>query len=226
MSLLRELQQLTERTYQQTSGINLEKFIIGRRRFKDLSKISPPESLQLSDAARVFFRVLEGRLHLAVYFSEFIIANLEKNDPRRGLHEGNIYPFMVFIEEINHGVHAALKYLSGEKDIQREDFIRDLELLAKIDTYQILKFFLAYFNASKKLENFDRLWLRHHLFERVAFSYDSPRLKARYRETNFLGQKYVRFLDGISPHYRVNEIRRFREMNYAMKVHYIRLLPA
>lgn len=226
MSLLRELQQLTERTYQQTSGINLEEFVIGKRRFRDLSKISSTESLELSDAARVFFRVLEGRLYLAIYFSEFIIAKLEKEDPRRGLHEGNIYPFMVFIEEINHGVHAALKYMSGEKDIQQEDFIRDLELLAKIDTYQILKFFLAYFNASKKLEKFDRLWLRHHLFERVAFSYHSPRLGARYRQTNSLGQKYIRFLDGISPDYRVKEIRRFREMNYPMKVQYIQLLPA
>lgn len=225
MSLLKELQQITERTYRQSSGINLEEFIIGRKRFNDLKEISPAETIELSDAARVFFRGLEGKLYLALYFSEHIITKLEEYDPRRGLHEKNIYPFMIFIEEINHGIHAALKYLAGEEDIKGEEFIRDLELLAKIDTYQVLKFFLAYFNASGKLEKFDRLWLRHHLFKRGSFSYTSRLLSTRYRQTNWLGEKYIRFLDGIEPQDRLGEIRRFREMNYMTKTQYIRMLP-
>ncbi|MFQ5824187.1 MAG: hypothetical protein ACE5JB_09050 [bacterium] len=225
MSLLREIQQITEHTYKKFSGINLEQFIIGKRRFLDLAQICSEEIRELSQLARIFFRVVEGRLYMAIYYSDAMISILEKNDPRKGLSDKNIYPFVVFIEELNHAIHAALKFLSGEKDIQNEEFIRDLELLAKIDSYQILKFFVAYFNQSKQLEKFDRLWLRHHLFERSDFSYHNLNLANRYFETNWLGEKYTRFLDGLSPKYRVNEIRQFRALGYSMKKRYIQMLP-
>ncbi|MCG8606170.1 hypothetical protein MJD09_14435 [bacterium] len=225
MSLLKELQQVTERTYKQHSGINLEKFVIGKERFRDLSVQTGEQTQELSEIARVFFRINQGRLFLALYFSEWLITALEKNDPRKGLTERNILAFMVFIEEVNHGVHTALKFLSGDHAIEREDFIRDLELLAKIDTYQVLKFFMAYFNASRQLERYDRLWLRHHLFERGNFVYRNPVLSHRYQETNWLGEKYTRFLDNISKDHRISEIRRFREMSYPIKASYIRMLP-
>ncbi|RMD93309.1 MAG: hypothetical protein D6813_04320 [Calditrichaeota bacterium] len=225
MSLLRELQNITERTYQQNSGINLEHFIIGKQRFRDLSQYCTPEARELSHLARVFFRVLNGRLYMAIYYSDEVISYLEQNDPRMGLSEKNIYPFVVFFEELNHAVHAALKFLAGEKDIHKEEFIRDLELMARIDTYQILKLFLAYFNKSKKLERFDRLWLRYHLFERNDYSYESPRLAHRYREINWLSEKYTRFLDALQPAHRVDELRRFREFPYPVKKRYIEMLP-
>lgn len=225
MSLLKEIQEITERTYQRVSGVNLEEFIIGKRRFLDLSEICPTERKELSDIARIFFRVVDGRLYLAIYYSKQMISTLEENDPRKGLTERNIYPFVVFIEELNHAIHAALKFLAGEQEIQNEAFIRDLELLAKIDTYQILKFFLAYFNKSKQLEYFDRLWLRYHLFERCDFSYSHPNLVMRYYETNRLGEKYTRYLDGLTSMHRLSEIRRFREMSYPLKKRYIQMLP-
>ncbi len=214
-----------ERTYQRFTGINLEEFIIGRKRFLDLSEISQAETKELSDVARVFFRIIQDKLYLAIYFSKEMIATLEENDPRRGLSERNIYPFIVFIEEINHGIHAALKFTAGEKEIRREEFVRDLELLAKIDTYLVLKFFMAYFNSSKQLENFDRLWLRFHLFECNNYAYQHSTLSERYSETNRLGEKFTRFLDGLPPQHRVHEIRRFRKMPYPEKARYIRMLP-
>jgi len=225
MSLLRELQQITERTYGQLLGINLEEFIIGRRRFRYLSKAASSPTHELSNAARVFFRILNDNLYLAIYFSNAIISALERHDPRRGLNEENITPFIIFFEEINHGVHIALKFSAGETKIQKEEFVRDLELIAKIDTYQILKFFLSYFNPSKQLEQLDRLWLRHHLFERQDVSYRNPQLGNRYCEVNILGEKYSRFLDGISSKERLEEIRRFREMSYIRKVRYVSMLP-
>jgi len=225
MTLLKELQQITERTYGQFLGINLEEFLIGKKRFEYLSEISISPTKDLSDAARLFFRILDKRLYLAIYFSNPIIETLEANDPRKGLSEKNIHPFIVFFEEINHGVHTALKFSSGEKEVRKEEFARDLELLAKIDTYQILKYFVAYFNGSKKLENLDRLWLRHHLFERGDYSYEHRGLSNRYREANRMGEKYTRFLDGISDEGRLGEMRRFREMNYLTKTNYIQMLP-
>lgn len=225
MSLLKQLQQLTERTYQTQSGINLENFLIGKERFLFLSAQSHLHVQQLSDMARVFFRRIGERLYLAIYFSNAVIESLEANDPRKGLNEENIHPFIVFIEEINHGLHTAIKFLAGDREIHKEEFIRDLELLAKIDSYQVLKFFLAYFNPSNQLENFDRLWIKHHLFERTKTSYRSSLLSQRYIEANVLGEKFTRYLDGLQPENRLTELRRFRRMNYPVKESYIRMLP-
>jgi len=225
MSLLKELQTITERTYRLYSGINLEEFVIGRRRFADLSSRCAAETVELSQAARVFFRRSGEALYLAMYFSDEVISRLERNDPRRGVNEGNIEAFMVFIEEINHCVHGVVKFLRGETAVGEEVFARDLELMAKIDAYQTLKFFLAYFNRSRRLENFDRMWIRHHLFERSRADYASPRLSRRYAETNRLGEKYTRYLDDMSPESRLREMRRFQKMEYRAKAAYIRLLP-
>ncbi len=225
MSLVRDMQQITERTYQQWSGINLEEFIIGRQRFADLSALCHAETCGLSDHARVFFRKVSENLYVAIYFSEPLISQLEKHDPRRGLSERNITQFMIFVEEINHGLHGAIKFQDGSKDIIREAFIRDLELQARVDTYQVLKFFLAYFNPSNKLEKFDRLWIQHHLFGRNEWDYASRTLRSRYDETNWLGEKYTRFLDSMSKEERLSELRRFREMDYPTKAQYVRFLP-
>ncbi len=225
MTLLHQIQKITEQTYQEVSGIKLEKFIIGKQRFRRLTDLANADASQLSDIARTFLRVNKNSLYMAIYYSDPMIKILEKYDPRRGLHEKNIHAFTVFVEELNHAIHAALKFSAGETDIQNELFIRDLELLAKIDCYNISKFFLAFFNQSKQLEEWDRLWLRHHLFDSGDYSYESRKIQDRYFETNFLGDKYTRFLDGLKPENRGEEIRRFRSLNYLQKKDYILLLP-
>ncbi len=225
MTLLRELQQLLERTYEESTGVNLEEFVIGTRRFRDLSAMAQPGVQELSQAARFFMRKAQDRLLLAIYYSDWLIDALEQNDPRRGITETNVYPFLVFIEELNHAVHAALKFIEGHRDISDEAFLRDLELQGKIDTYLVLTFFVAYFNRSRRLEGFDRLWLRHHLFERESFDYSTPALQQRYFEANVLGEKFTRFLDTLPPSNRIEELRRFRQLDYSMKAIYIRMLP-
>ncbi|RMF59409.1 MAG: hypothetical protein D6743_16395 [Calditrichaeota bacterium] len=225
MSLLKELQHYIESIYGENSGVNLEEFVVGETRFTALDRQAGPESRELSDLARIFLRQQEGKLYMAIYFSRPVISLLERNDPRRGLSEHNIHPFIVFIEEVNHALHAAIKFLAGDREIKSEHFIRDLELLAKIDTYYILKCFLAYFNRSKQLENFDRLWLRYHLFERASFQYQNPKLSERYFETNRLGEKYIRYLDALPQQHRVDEMRRFRSLSYPVKARYISMLP-
>jgi len=223
MSLLADIQQLTERTYQAT-GVNFEEFLINRERFRYLSQFDR-RARELSETARVFFRVVRGRLYVAIYYSKEVIRALETHDPRGGLSEKNITAFRVFIEEINHAVHGALKFMEGQTNIYGENFVRDLELQAKIDSYFLLKYFLAYFNASRQLERMDRLWLRHHLFEGDDTSYHSPELTAIYSEALAYGDKYTRFVDALPPRERLAEIRRFRCRPYEMKKQYIRMLP-
>ena len=223
MSLLAEIQQITERTYGAT-GVNFEEFLIGRERYLHLSRCDVA-CCELSELARVFFRVFQSRLYVGIYYSRAVVQALEAHDPRTGLSEKNIMAFCVFVEEINHAIHGALKFMEGLHDFGGEVFAQDLELQAKIDTYLLLKYFLAYFNRSRQLERMDRLWIRHHLFEREDTSYESPQLARRYGEALALGEKYTRFLDGIPPRERLAEIQRFRRRSYGEKRKYINLLP-
>ena len=222
MSLLAEIQTLTEKLYGST-GVNFEDFLISRERFHYLSQFDA-ESRELSDLARVFFRVHHDRLYLGIYYSATVVEALEACDPRRGLSDRNVSAFCVFVEEINHAVHGALKFIEGGKIVE-ESFAHDLELQAKIDLYFVLKYFLAYFNASGQLERMDRLWIRHHLFECDEASYPSAVLRRRYSQALRLGEKYTRFVDVLPREERLQEIRRFRALPYAAKRRYIQLLP-
>jgi hypothetical protein len=223
MSLLADIQTLTERTYHPT-GVNFEEFLISRERFWYLSQFDR-RSRELPDLARVFFRIARGRLHVGIYYSTELIEALETHDPRTGLSEKNITAFRVFVEEINHAVHGALKFMEGQTNIHGESFVRDLELQAKIDCYFLLKYFVAYFNKSRQLEQMDRLWLRHQLFECDDTNYDSQELSAIYAEALQCGEKYTRFLDALPPAERLQEIRWFRSLPYEIKRQYINLLP-
>lgn len=225
MSLLVDIQRLTERTYQRHTGVNFEEFLIGKSRFEDLCTHTR-HCQQLSPIARVFFRNAGDRLYLAIYFHRVLIHELESNDPRRGLNEKNIQPFMVFIEEINHAIHGALKFIESNRTAPlNEEFVRDLELQAKVDTYLLLKYFAACFNKSKQLEGMDRLWLRYHVFGTQDLDYESFVLAERYREAVDFGEKFSRFLDNLPVPERQSELSRFRTMSYRRKKAYIALLP-
>ncbi len=224
MSLLAQIQQITERTYRQSTGVNFENYLIGYSRFRDLSRVAFGAEA-LSEIARVFFRTVRNRLYLAIYFAEDLIKILEQNDPRRGISEKNITAFIIFIEEINHAVHGALKFLEGRRDIRTEPFIRDLEIQAKVDTYLLLKYFVAYFNATRQLEQMDRLWLKYHVFESQDFSYPDQRIAERYMEAVEIGEKFIRFLESLPPEERPEELSRFRQMDYQAKKNYVAFLP-
>ena len=213
MTLLEEIQALLERTYAAT-GIQLGSFLIGRRRFHDLSALAGEHTREMSDAGRTFLRILDGNLLLAIYYSNHVIQELEKQNPKRTLNERNIRPFIIFVEEITHAVHAALRFLEGHREMSDEDFARDLELQAKVDTYLVLQFFVGSLTRRRRLSDEERDWLRHHLFETERFAYNDPNLSERYRETNSLGATYTRILDCLKPRERVAEIRRFRPLPY------------
>jgi len=224
-SLLRQIQSINEYAYNYCIGVNFEHYIIGRDQFQHLSRWISDAS-KLSGCARVFLRIANERLFLSIYYHHSIIKNLENNDPRNGLSEQNITAFIIFIEEINHAFHAALKFKEGRtQNIISEQGIRDLELLSKIDTYLLLKYFVARFNESNQLENLDRLWIKYHLFERQDFDYENAHISQRYYEASYLGERYIRFLDALPIVERKDELTRFRQLPYADKSDYIRMLP-
>jgi hypothetical protein len=216
MTLLREIQLLLERTYGPT-GVNFEEFLLNRPRYDFLSSLAGVSAAQISELGRVFLRVVDDKLRVGIYFDDRVIRALEHNNPQYGLNDDNVLPFMVFLEELDHAVHAALKFREGHRAIHSEEFVRDLELQAKVDVYLILQMYCAFFNKPQRLTEPDRRWLRSCVFDSENFAYQEPRLSDRYHETNRLGRRYVRFIDRLSPKRRTTEIRRFRKLDYARK---------
>ena len=173
-----------------------------------------PSAAQISDLGRVFLRIVDGKLRLGIHYDPGVVEALEGNNPACGLNDENILPFMVFLEELNHAVHAALKFREGVLDIHSEAFVRDLELQAKIDTYLVLQKYCAFFNKPQRLTDADRRWLKACVFDRERSAFEEPLLAERYHETNRLARRYVRHLNDLSRTRRTTEIRRFRKLSY------------
>lgn len=216
-TLFSEIQILFERTYARV-GINLEDCLIDRQRCGQLSRMAGASARELSDLARTFLRKSGDQLYVGIYYSQWLIDQLEKHDPRNGLSDSNIRSLIVFVEEINHALHAALKFKDGIREIHGEDFARNLELQAQVDTYLVLLLFVAFFRKTQKISRTDRRWLRFHLFSTIApNAYADPNLRGRYLETNELAAQYTQYLDALNGMRRVEEIRLFHALDYDAK---------
>jgi len=224
-TLFTQVQKLFERTYARV-GINLEDCLIDRHRCRQLSILAGRSARELNDLARTFLRAANDRLYVGIYYSRWMIEQLERHDPRAGLCEQNIRSLIAFVEEINHALHAALQFENGAREITSEDFARNLELQAQVDTYLVLLLFVAFFRKTQRVSRTDRKWLRFHLFGRQCpNAFEDGNLRARYLETTELAASYTRYLDTLNAIRRVEEIRLFRSLNYVDKKEHILALP-
>jgi hypothetical protein len=224
-TLFSEIQKLFERTYASV-GINLEDCLIGRQRSGQLSRLAGAHARELSEMARTYLRRSGDQLYVGIYYSQWLIDQLERNDPRRGVSDSNIRALIAFVEEINHALHAALKFKEGLREIHSEEFARNLELQAQVDTYLVLLLFVAFFRKSQRVSRMDRRWLRFHLFSGAnAGAYSDPNLRGRYMETSQLAAKYTRYLDTLNGLRRVEEIRKFHSLGFDEKKLLILALP-
>src|SRR5213076_1322274 len=216
-TLFSQIQRLLERTYTQV-GINLEDCIIDRARSVHLSKLAGASARELNEIARTFLRHAGDQLYVGIYYSRWLIDQLERHDPRSGLSNSNIRSLIVFVEELNHALHAALQFKNGQRRIASEEFARDLELQAQVDTYLVLLLFVAFFRKAQRVSRTDRRWLRFHLFQREQpLAYQDVNLRGRYMETTELAERYTRLLDALSASRRVDEIRVFHALDYSGK---------
>jgi hypothetical protein len=216
-TLFGQIQRLFERTYAQV-GINLEDCLIDRHRCAQLSILAGASARELSELARTFLRRADDQLYVGIYYSRWLIEQLERHDPRAGLSDQNIRSLIIFVEEINHALHAALQFKSGRREISSEDFARNLELQAKIDNYLVLLLFVAFFRNTQRVSRTDRRWLRFHLFaSQNPGAFHCANLRGRYLETTELALSYTKYLDTLNGMRRLDEIRRFRSLDYGAK---------
>src|SRR5436853_593289 len=212
-TLFSQIQRLFERTYAQV-GINLEDCLIDSRRCAQLSCLAGASARELSELARTFLRRADDQLYVGIYYSRWQIDQLERHDPRVGLSDRNIRSLIMFVEEINHALHAALQFKNGTREITSEDFARNLELQAQVDTYLVLLLFVAFFRKTQRVSATDRRWLRFHLFARQCpEAFRDANLRGRYLETSELAASYTRFLDTLNAARRIDEIRRFHSLD-------------
>src|SRR5439155_2985539 len=224
-TLFSQIQKLFERTYAQV-GINLEDCLIDRYRCRQLSILAGKSARELSDLARTFLRATDDRLYVGIYYSRWLIEQLERHDPRAGLSDHNIRSLIAFVEEINHALHAALQFKNGTREIASENFARNLELQARVDTYLVLLLFVAFFRNTQKVSRTDRRWLRFHLFAAEnPGAFQSANLRSRYLETTELAARYTEFLDTLNAMRRLEEIRSFRSPDYTTKKAHVLALP-
>lgn len=220
-TLFSEIQRLFERTYAAV-GINLEECLIDRKRCGQLSRLAGASARELSELARTFLRASDDRLYVGIYYSRWLIEQLEKHDPRSGVSDANIRSLIAFVEEINHALHASLQFKAGQRDIHSEDFARNLELQARVDTYMVLLLFVAFFRKTQRVSRADRRWLRFHMFSSLhAEGYADANLRGRYLETTELAAQYTQCLDALNGLRRVEEIRTFHALDYSAKKKHI-----
>jgi hypothetical protein len=219
MTLLREIQLLLERTYAPVP-INLELCLIGDGRCAVLTRLAGADAAELAPGGRTFLRQEGGALHLAIFYAAPVIAELEANDPRRVLNERNIAPLITFIEEIAHGVQAALLFLEGERAIETESYARNLETQARIDTYLVLSK-LAQIVCGGAIPRRVGAWLRRQVFDDGYRRFGNATLRARYRAAQRCARDFVRLLRHLPVAERVDTLRAFRALSWERKLAFV-----
>lgn len=215
MALLGELQRVFENTYGRRAGVDLERCVVGPRRCAELAARSAA-SPELSDWARFFYSIEGQNLRLALFYDAGMIATLEARDPRRALTESNVLPFLVFAEEISHAVHTTLAFgEGGATRVQAPEFLLELELLARIDAYLLLRHFVR--GLARRFTPGDRAWVRRQAVSRWDVPYADAALGERYQGAVRLAAPFVDHLEALAPSARLAELRRFRGLSLAGK---------
>ncbi len=218
MTLLREIQLLLERTYAPVP-INLESCLIGEGRCAVLNQLAGEDARHLAPGGRTFLRQAGDSLYVAIFYSPPIIAELEANDPRQALNERNISALIAFIEEIAHGVQAALLFQEGERGIESEAYARNLETQARIDTYLVLSRF-AHIICGGRVPRAVGSWLRRQLFDSGHRRFATPRLRSRYREAQRCALAFLGRLRRVPLAERPQVLRHFRTLSWNEKLAY------
>jgi len=219
MTLLREIQTLLERTYSPVA-INLETCLIGESRCAVLNRMAGENSAQLAPGGRTFLRQAGDSLYVAIFYSRPVIAELEENDPRQAINERNISALITFIEEIAHGVQAALLFHEGERAIDSEAYARNLETQARVDTYLVLSKF-AHMFCGEPIPRPVGAWLRRQLFDTSHRRFATARMRARYGAAQKCALGFLRQLRRVPVNRRHETLREFRALSWREKLAFV-----
>lgn len=166
-------------------------------------------------------RTLGGNLLIGIYYAPHLVHALEHEDPRGTISHRNIGFFNPFIEEITHGLHAALAFRSGWQRFESGQFACALELQARVDTYYVLLRFCAMIQGGAP-DRAVRRWLLDRLVS--APSTDQPPLRKRYETARLAARRFLLASETLPAAERIPLIRHFRTLSLTGKLRLIRQL--
>lgn len=207
-----EIQGVMERTYS-PAGVNLEECLITWARSRELAARAGVGAT--GGPGCTFLREQGGDLYIGIFYAPEIIEVLEREDPRESLSHRNVRALIVFLEEITHGVHAALAFRRGWKHWDSEAFACGLEAQARVDVYYLLLRFVKL--VAGEVTEASREWVRRAVFEGERAPGGGQRLARRYALARRLAWRFVRCADGMEPGERRQAIREFHRATLAGK---------
>ena len=216
--LIKELQRKIEKTYALDTGItNIEQYIIGDKGYKEFyAKEKIRTVVKSYSGSKVLIRDAGDTLKVSIYYPDELIRELESNDPRLGLHDGNVDLCASFVEELDHFLFIAQNYKQN-----RPFSLLELELQANVTKYLVLKYFVALQNKSLKLSKFDKEYIRYHLFYKRKYDIEDASEKKRYEDAGKFGMIYTKYIDLLPQEDRLRDLRQFSRMTCPSKIRHI-----
>jgi len=216
--LIKELQRKIEKTYALDTGItNIEQYIIGDKGYEEFYAEENIRTVVNSHSgAKVLIRDAGDTLKVSIYYPDELIRKLEGNDPRLGLHDDNIDLCASFVEELDHFLFIARNYKQN-----RPFSLLELELQANVTKYLVLKYFIALQNKSIKLSNFDKEYIRYHLFYKRKYDIEDTSERKRYEDAVKFGMMYTKHIDLLPQEDRLRDLRQFSRMTCPSKIRHI-----
>ncbi|MGR3303064.1 MAG: hypothetical protein ACUZ8I_11245 [Candidatus Scalindua sp.] len=216
--LINELQEKIEKTYALDTGItNIEQYIIGDKGYKEFyAKEGIRTVVKSHSGAKVLIRDTGDTLKVSIYYPDELIRELEDNDPRLGLHDGNVDLCASFVEELDHFLFIAQNYKQN-----RPFSLLELELQANVTKYLVLKYFIALQNKSIKLSKFDKEYIRYHLFYKRKYDIEDASERKRYEDAGKFGMIYTEYIDLLPHEDRLRDLRQFSRMTCPSKIRHI-----
>jgi len=198
--------QVLERTYHMRSGIDDPgRFVVGDRGFAQLYggvELASRVGAATGDGATTVVRDSPAGLRVTVYYPARMIRQLARFPPQHGLSEQNVDAFATLVEELDH-----LLVIADRAVASRPLTMFELELHANVSKHLVLCRFLA--GREPKLAPADRIWLRHHLFNKLRFTEPDRLVRQRYRDARRWAIRLIDALPRLEPRARVGTLREF-----------------
>lgn len=209
MSLLDTIRGLLERSYRMQTGLGtLDPFVIGDRGYGAMNG-------RAGHGARTLVRETADGVRAAIYFPDDLIRRLERYPPQRGIGDENVDEFATFVEEIDHLLVLADRQTEG-----RPSTLFELELHANVSKHLVLSRFLAG-TGRPRLSPDERLWLRHHLFDKNRFCDEDSSVRSRYRDARRWALRLLDALPRFGMRHRIDALRAFHAASAAGKLELI-----
>jgi len=210
MSVLSRLQRALEQLHDIDTDLDVVAYVVDAPTRDELpgARQNIPEQL--------FVREVDGEMELALYIDADVLQQLQADDPRKRLHDGNLDSHCIAVEGVSHFVLVAHRARHGRSISPLE-----LEIQAEVDKFVDSWMLMTEQGASSRGA---AAFLLRHLFERYEVRDELPRDEAeRYHVASRVARGFCGSLLGTEDHNDTlrrikQDVRAFRRRSLAEKM--------